>query len=100
MAYCAPSAREVCVSIVSQSSGDCDAANIQESEDMVVSSWPRSAGRFVVTPKGHADLLEAQTCECAPRLDGLLLTCRECGTVFGYLREEPLWTTSRNGKPD
>jgi uncharacterized Zn finger protein len=43
--------------------------------------------RYVVTEQGRYDLLCAPLCHCQPKLAGLLLTCDECGTVWGHVSE-------------
>lgn len=42
---------------------------------------------YVVTEQGRYDLLCAPTCLCKPKLSGLLLSCPECGTVWGHVSE-------------
>lgn len=42
---------------------------------------------WVVTQQGHEDLRSCETCRCEPRIVGLLVECRLCGTVYGHLRE-------------
>lgn len=49
--------------------------------------YSRSA-RFSITERGRRDLRYVPTCTCRPALDGLLLACKECGTVYAYLKEE------------
>lgn len=47
--------------------------------------------RYVVTPEGHYDIDHAPTCNCNPRLAGLLVVCETCGTVYGSVRESMDW---------
>jgi hypothetical protein len=42
---------------------------------------------YVVTEQGRLDLEQVPTCECNPKLAGLLLECPECGTIYGSLRD-------------
>lgn len=43
--------------------------------------------RYVITEQGRYDLIMSRTCQCDPRLKGLLVQCAECGTVYGHLAE-------------
>lgn len=43
--------------------------------------------RFRVTEKGAYDLIMAETCQCVPKLSGLIVQCPACGTCYGYLTE-------------
>jgi hypothetical protein len=52
----------------------------------------RASDRWCITEKGHYDLLVAGTCDCDPRLAGLLLECPKCGTVYGSVRN---WNVAR-----
>ena len=54
-----------------------------------------ASGRYVVTEQGKYDLLTADTCQCDPKLAGLLFTCTECGTVYGSLRNSGPWNGRR-----
>jgi hypothetical protein len=47
----------------------------------------RGHAGYVVTEQGKLDLRCVPTCECNPRLVGLLLECPDCGTVYGSLRD-------------
>jgi hypothetical protein len=65
--------------------------------------YPRlgdSDERYWVTEKGILDLLTAPKCKCEIKLSGLLVTCQECGTVYGYLKDQALSPTSWRGKGD
>jgi predicted RNA-binding Zn-ribbon protein involved in translation (DUF1610 family) len=61
-------------------------------------SLPARAG-FVVTPKGHQDLVELPTCSCAIRLVGLIFECPECGTIYGSVRDQDAGRYARQDKP-
>ena len=50
---------------------------------------------FVLTAAGHEALLHAEVCECQVKLEGLLVVCRDCGTVYGYMRDERIGGPSR-----
>ena len=43
--------------------------------------------RVSITEQGRYDLIFCSTCQCNPRLSGLLVTCVHCGTVYGHLNE-------------
>jgi hypothetical protein len=49
-------------------------------------SYP-AAGRYVITEQGRYDLHLSETCQCNPRLAGLLIECAKCGTIYGTLRD-------------
>ena len=52
-----------------------------------LSSLP-AGGRYVLTPRGRDDLSSAETCTCTIRLVGLIFECRDCGTVYGSMRDQ------------
>lgn len=39
--------------------------------------------RINITEQGRLDLACAASCDCNPRLAGILIQCPECGTVYG-----------------
>ena len=41
--------------------------------------------RYVLTPEGRKALKSAEACTCVPRIQGLLLVCVECETVYGNM---------------
>jgi hypothetical protein len=43
--------------------------------------------RVSITEQGRYDLIFCSTCQCEPKLSGLIVTCRYCGTVYGHLNE-------------
>ena len=51
---------------------------------------------YSVTPEGHQEALEAETCECPDLIvvDGTC-SCRECGTVYGVVYGFNRWYTRR-----
>ena len=57
---------------------------------MAYGSKAFSSREFVVTERGSYDLRTADTCQCNPRLSGLLITCPDCGTIYGSLSEQAL----------
>lgn len=66
---------------------------------MALSQSVRSTDRWTITSVGHEDLATCDTCDCRPRMVGLLVECPVCGTVYGSLRErEDLGSVAR-GKP-
>lgn len=60
---------------------------------MAIRSILRPGNGWVVTEEGRHDLATAPTCNCKPKLDGLLMSCPDCGTVYGYLRDGSPWST-------
>lgn len=54
---------------------------------------------YLVTPQGHEDLASAPLCVCNVRLDGLLFSCPDCGTVYGIMREQDPGRYARQDKP-
>ena len=40
---------------------------------------------FVLTPFGREGLETAETCSCRPAIDGGLVVCLDCDTVYGLL---------------
>jgi hypothetical protein len=60
---------------------------------------PQSCG-YVITEAGRYDLHLGETCQCNPRLAGLLVECAKCGTVYGSLRDRLNDTAAYRGKPD
>jgi hypothetical protein len=46
-----------------------------------------AGGAYRITAEGKLAWRNLPTCKCCPKLDGLLITCQECGTVFGTLRD-------------
>jgi hypothetical protein len=42
---------------------------------------------YVLTDAGRALMRDHDVCRCVPLIDGGFIHCRECGTVFGLLRE-------------
>lgn len=46
--------------------------------------------RYVLTEAGRNALAMAVECECKIRLIGVLLSCDECGTVYGSLKDQRL----------
>ena len=49
------------------------------------SSVDRSCG-FVITDAGRQGWREPEVCACRPELEGALLVCNKCGTVFAVLK--------------
>jgi hypothetical protein len=45
---------------------------------------------YVVTKRGHEDLVHAELCHCRPKFVGLLIECPDCGTVWGYAKDSAL----------
>lgn len=58
----------------------------------------QAGGPYVLTEKGKFDLLTADECHCNPRLSGLLLTCPDCGTIYGSLRDSSAWGGRTSGE--
>ena len=52
----------------------------------------------MVTPKGHADLVELDTCECSTQVQGGLLVCPACDTVYGVLRQSSAFSAQASNK--
>lgn len=50
--------------------------------------------RYVLTELGRAVLDEEPRCLCEIRLQGVILECVNCGTVYGSLRETQFATAS------
>lgn len=46
---------------------------------------PRGCG-YTLTMEGREALKDKQLCRCQPRIDGLFVSCHECGTVYDVLR--------------
>lgn len=61
-------------------------------------SLPVTHGWYV-TPEGHEALTSADCCLCHIRLDGLIFSCPECGTVYGVMREQDAGRIARQDKP-
>jgi hypothetical protein len=59
-------------------------------------SVPAGAG-WTITERGRLDVETAPTCDCNPRLAGLLIECPECGTVYGSLRDSMQFGQGSNG---
>lgn len=55
----------------------------------------RSDERIDITPQGRYDLLSVATCDCRPKMLGVLLQCPSCGTVYGHEAEMP-WYSAYN----
>jgi len=55
---------------------------------------------WTITERGRLDLECAATCQCNPRLVGLLIECPNCGTVYGSLKEGLNSTQTYRGKKD
>jgi hypothetical protein len=53
--------------------------------------------RYTVTEKGSHDLRTVATCDCNPKLAGLLIVCDCCGTVYGSVRESMDWGRGTGG---
>jgi len=51
---------------------------------------------YVLTEQGRLDLLTVATCDCNPRLAGLLIQCPDCGTIYGSLRDSADFGTRRS----
>lgn len=47
----------------------------------------RASTGYRITREGALAWRNLPTCNCCPKLDGLLIVCHECGTVFGTLRD-------------
>jgi len=43
--------------------------------------------RWTITEKGRKAADETLYCVCDVRLNGILFTCPDCGTVYGSMRE-------------
>jgi hypothetical protein len=54
--------------------------------------------RYVVTEAGSHDLRCVPTCDCNPKLAGLLIVCDGCGTVYGSVRDSLDWGRSTSGQ--
>jgi hypothetical protein len=46
----------------------------------------RSTDRWTITDVGRSDLRTCEQCRCQVKVAGVLVECRECGTVYGYLQ--------------
>jgi hypothetical protein len=55
---------------------------------------------YVITEQGRYDLHLGQTCQCNPRLAGLLIECSKCGTIYGSLNDRLNDTQVYRGKKD
>jgi hypothetical protein len=53
--------------------------------------------RYVVTDAGREALESIDSCDCEIRLSGVLLTCAECGTVYGSVLNDRRTSYGRNG---
>lgn len=62
-------------------------------------SVPAASG-YVVTEQGKLDLLTLETCQCNPRLAGLLVVCECCGTVYGSVKDSMDWGRGLGRKRD
>jgi hypothetical protein len=56
-------------------------------------AYPRS-GRFTITATGREDLRVVDTCACVQVVDAGMIVCRECGTVYGLLRQSAFAVSS------
>lgn len=54
----------------------------------------------MITEQGRYDLHLGQTCQCNPRLAGLLIECGKCGTIYGSLNDRLNDTQVYRGKKD
>ena len=67
---------------------------------MRVSSRVTDEVRWAITEQGRYDLIMLPTCQCDPRLPGLLVTCTRCGTVYGHVSELSVQSYSHKTRRD
>lgn len=56
---------------------------------------------YVLTDQGRTDLVESEHCDCPKRqVDGGLLVCRDCGTIWASLRQALTPNSRPRGQQD